>query len=63
MSRPFTLISAIVFFVVALAHVIRIVTRFQLVIGSHHIPLWVSYFGVLIPAFLAISLLRESRSA
>lgn len=63
MSRPFTLISAIVFFVVALAHVIRIVMRFQLVIGSHHIPLWVSYFGVLIPGFLAISLLRERKKA
>jgi hypothetical protein len=37
--------------------------RFQLVIGSHHIPLWVSYFGVLIPGFLAISLLRERKNA
>lgn len=61
MSRPFTLISAMVFFVVAVAHLIRIVLRFQLVIGSHHIPLWLSYFGVLIPAFLGISLLRERK--
>jgi hypothetical protein len=63
MSRPYSLISAIVFFVVALAHVLRVVMRFQLVIGSHHIPLWVSYFGVLIPGFLAISLLRERKNA
>ena len=63
MSKPFTLISAVVFFAVALAHVYRIFTRFQIVIGSHHIPLWVSYFGVVIPGLLAVMLLRESKSA
>ena len=63
MSRPFTLISAMVFFAVALAHVLRIMMRFQRVIGSHHVPLWVSYFGVVIPGFLAIALLRERKAA
>jgi hypothetical protein len=63
MSRPVTLISAIVFLAVAMVHVVRIFTRFQVVIGSHHIPLWVSYFGVVIPLLLAISLLRESKAA
>lgn len=61
MRRPITLISALVFFVVAAVHVYRIFTRFQIVIGSHHIPLWVSYLGVVIPGLLAVMLLRESK--
>lgn len=63
MSKPFTLISALVFVGIALVHVYRIFTRFQIVIGSHHIPLWVSYLGVVIPALLAFLLLRERTAA
>jgi hypothetical protein len=63
MTRPFTLISALVFFAVALLHVYRIFTHFQVVLGSHAMPMWFSYFGVVIPALLAILLLRESKTA
>jgi len=63
MSKPFTMIAALIFFAVALLHVYRIFTHFQVVLGSHEIPLWVSYFGVVIPALIAILLLRESRAA
>jgi hypothetical protein len=63
MTRPFTLISALVFFAVALLHVYRIFTHFQVVLGSHAMPMWFSYFGVIIPALLAILLLRESKTA
>ncbi|HET7282798.1 MAG TPA: hypothetical protein VFI67_10825 [Sphingomicrobium sp.] len=61
-SRPFTMIAALVFFAAALVHVYRIFTHFQIIIGSHTIPLWCSYFGVVIPALLAILLLRENRA-
>jgi len=56
------MIAALVFFGMALAHVYRIFTHFQIVLGSHTIPLWWSYFGVVIPALLAILLLRENRA-
>jgi hypothetical protein len=63
MSRPFTMIAALIFFAVALLHVYRIFTHFQVILGSHAIPLWFSYFGVVIPALIAILLLRENRAA
>lgn len=63
MTQPFTRIAALIFFAMALIHVYRTVTHFQLVIGSHVIPIWLSYFGAVIPAFLAILLLQESRKA
>lgn len=61
-SRPFTMIAALVFFAVALLHVYRIFTQFQIVMGSHTIPLWFSYFGAVVPVLLAILLLRENRA-
>lgn len=61
-SRPFTMIAALIFFAIALVHVYRVFTQFQIIIGSHTIPMWISYFGIVIPALLAILLLRENRA-
>ena len=61
MTRPFTWIASAIFALMALAHVFRLVTHFQLVIGSHAIPEWVSYAGVIVPAFLSWMLCREAR--
>ena len=62
-SRPFTMIAALIFFAMALVHVYRVFTGFQIVVGSHTIPIWISYFGIVIPALLAILLLRENRAS
>ena len=62
MSRPITTIAAVIFFGIALVHVYRVFTHFQIIVGSHTIPMWISYFGIVIPALLAILLLRESRA-
>ena len=63
MSRPATMIAALIFFAMALIHVYRLFTGFQIVIGSHAIPMWVSYLGVLVPGLLGYLLLRENRAA
>ena len=60
-SRPFTMIAALIFFAMALAHVYRLFTQFQLVIGSHTIPMWCSYIGIVVGAFLSWMLCREAR--
>lgn len=61
-SRPFTTFAAIIFALIALAHLYRLFTNFQIILGSHMIPMWVSYAGVFIPGILAVMLFRESRS-
>ena len=61
MPRPFTWIASAFFALVALVHVYRLYTHFQVVIGSHVIPMWVSYLGVVIPAGLSWMLCREAR--
>jgi hypothetical protein len=60
-SKPFTWIASAIFAVVALLHVYRIFTHFQVILGSHVIPLWASYVGVLVPALLSWMLCREAR--
>lgn len=61
MARPFTWIASAIFALIALLHIYRLYSRFQVVLGSHVIPQWVSILGVLIPAILSWMLCREAR--
>ena len=61
-TRPFTLIAAIIFALMALVHIYRLFTDFQIVAGSHTIPMWASIVAIAVTGILAIGLFRESRS-
>jgi len=61
MTRPFTLIAALIFALMSLIHVYRLFTDFQVVLGSHVIPMWASYVAIVVAGGLAIGLYRESR--
>ena len=60
-NRPFTLIAAVIFALMALVHLYRIVTHFQIILGSHPVPLWVSWAAIVVTGLLAAMLFRESR--
>ncbi len=60
--RPFTTLAAVIFLLMALIHVYRLVTHFQIIIGNQSIPEWVSIFGIVVPGLLSLMLFRESRS-
>ncbi|HEX3423532.1 MAG TPA: hypothetical protein VHS33_09060 [Sphingomicrobium sp.] len=62
-SKPFTWIAAAIFALLAIVHVIRLFTHFQVIIGSHHIPQVVSYVAIVVGAFLSWMLCREARGA
>jgi hypothetical protein len=55
------MIAALVFAIMALLHVYRLFTHFQVVLGSHEIPMWMSYVAIVVAGGLAIGLFRESR--
>ena len=59
--RPFTLLAAIIFGLMALLHIYRIVTHFQAIVGSHAIPQGVSWIAVFITGALSIMLFREAK--
>ena len=62
-SKPFTWIAAAIFALMGIGHVIRVATNFQVTVGAHSIPMWVSYVAILITAFLSWMLCREARGA
>ena len=59
-GRPFTLIAAIIFGLMALIHVYRIMTHFQVSVGSHEIAQSVSWLAVVVAAVLSVGLFREA---
>jgi hypothetical protein len=61
MARPFTWIASGIFALLALVHLFRLFRHFQIVIGSHVIPMWVSIAGFVIAAGLSWMLCREAR--
>jgi uncharacterized membrane protein YdbT with pleckstrin-like domain len=61
-SRPFTLIASLIFAIMALLHIYRLFTHFQVVLGSHEIPMTASYVAIVVAAILAWGCYRESRS-
>ena len=58
--RPFTLIAAIIFALMALVHAYRIMTDFQLIVGTHVIAPVASWIGAIVAAVLSIGLFREA---
>jgi hypothetical protein len=61
-ARPFTLIAAIIFAVIALLHLYRLFTHFRVVLGSHEISQTLSIVAIVVAAVLAWGLYRESKS-
>jgi hypothetical protein len=62
-SKPFTWIAATLFAIAAIVHIVRLFTNFQVVIGSHVMPMWCSYPAILLGAFMSWMLCREARGA
>ena len=60
MNRPFTLIAAIILGLIALLHVYRIMTQFQVVVGTHTIAQEVSWVALVVTAVLSVGLFREA---
>ena len=62
-SKPFTWIAAALFALAAIVHIVRLFTHFQIVVGTHVIPMWCSYVAIVVAAFLSWMLCREARGA
>jgi hypothetical protein len=60
--KPFTTIAVLVFALVALAHLLRLFTAWEVVIGGLVIPMWVSWIGLVVAGGLAVMVWREART-
>jgi hypothetical protein len=59
--RPFTLIAALLFAIMAALHAYRIVTHFQIIVGSHTVPQGASWVGVIVLGLISLMLLKEAK--
>jgi hypothetical protein len=60
--KPFTVLAAVVFALVALAHLMRVVFGLEVVVGDVVVPLSVSVIATLVAACLSFMIWRESRA-
>ena len=59
--KPFTTLAILVFALVALAHLYRLIRPFDVVVGSHQLPNWISIVGLVVAGGLSFMLWRENR--
>ena len=60
MNHPFTRIGSVVFSLVSLGHLVRLICRWQVVVGDWPVPFWVSLAGAVLTGLLAVMLWREA---
>jgi hypothetical protein len=61
MNRPASLVAAILFWLVALAQLLRVLLRVEVTARGVTIPLWVSIVAFIMLAALGVWLWRERR--
>ena len=59
--KPFTMIAVALFSVIAIVHLLRLFTRWEMVVAGFAIPVWVSLPGLAIAGGLALMVWREAR--
>jgi len=59
--KPFTTIAVIIFAIMALAHLIRLFTGWEVVITGYVVPVWFSLPVFIVIGGLAIMIWREAR--
>ena len=61
MTKPFTMITALLLLVVAAGHAYRLMVGIPVIFGGYDIPFWVSWPGAIVPALLSVMVFVESR--
>ena len=60
--RTFSLVAAVLFFLIALLHAIRLLRGWQVTFEGAVVPIWISWIGLAVAAFLAYQGFRLSKT-
>ncbi|MDD4873265.1 MAG: hypothetical protein PHR77_22140 [Kiritimatiellae bacterium] len=60
--KPVTLIVSLLLALISVGHVLRLLFKIEVIVNGFHVPLWISFFGCIVPALLALLLWREARN-
>lgn len=61
-QRTFSLFTAVVFSLISLGHALRLVRGWQVTIDGAVVPVWLSWLGLVIAAYLAYQGFRLTRT-
>jgi hypothetical protein len=61
-QRTYSLVTSVLFFLIALFHALRLFRGWQVTIGDVVVPLWVSWIGLVIAVYLANQGFRLART-
>jgi hypothetical protein len=61
MERPASFVASILFWLIALAQLLRVLFRLEVTAGGVNIPIWVSILAFIVLGALGIWLWRERR--
>ncbi len=60
-QRTFSLVTAVLFFLIALLHAARLLRGWHVIIEGAVVPMWISWIGLAIAAYLAYQGFRLAR--
>ena len=63
MNKPASLVAAILFWLIALAQLLRVFFQVRVTAGTHEIPLWPSAVAFVVLGLLGVWLWRERQRA
>jgi hypothetical protein len=58
--KPVTTIVVFLLLVISTAQLLRLIFQVEIIAAGFQVPVWLSIFGVIIPALLALLLWREN---
>jgi len=61
-QRTFSLVTAVLFFLIAMLHAVRLLRGWQVTIEGTVVPIWVSWIGLAIAVYLANQGFRLARA-
>jgi hypothetical protein len=61
--KPASLMAVFIFLLVAIAHLLRLISQVEVLVGGATVPMWVSVVGLIVPGALAAALWREAQSS
>jgi hypothetical protein len=62
-KNGFTALAGTIFLIVAVAHALRLIFKWQVIVAGWYVPMWLSAVVIVIAAYLAYEGFRKSKSS
>lgn len=60
-QKKFSLVAGVIFLVIAVLHLLRIVSGWEVLVAGVSIPLWVNWVGLMVAGYLGYTGIKQSK--